>query len=245
LNRNGVGERKSRQEREKRFPFDDLTSLELRIKEENMADFQKMIDTLIEGDEKELTNLAQSALDEGVSAKEILEKGLMAGMDIVGERMEAEDMFIPEVLRSAKTMSAVIDTLKPLLAEGDIGAVGKVIIGTVKGDLHDIGKNLVAMMLESAGFDVYNLGADIPPDKFVEEIKDKGANILGLSALLTTTMPMMKTTISALAESGLRDQVKVMVGGAPVTQDFADQIGADGYAHDAGSATKLAKALSQ
>jgi len=222
-----------------------LTSLELRIKEENMADFQKMIEALIEGDEKKLTNLAQSALDEGVSAKEILEKGLMAGMDIVGEKMEAEDMFIPEVLRSAKTMSAVIDTLKPLLAEGDIGAVAKVIIGTVKGDLHDIGKNLVAMMLESAGFDVYNLGADVPPDKFVEEIKDKVADILCLSALLTTTMPMMKTTISALAESGLRDKVKVMVGGAPVTQDFADQIGADGYAHDAGSATKLAKALSQ
>jgi len=210
-----------------------------------MSDFQKMIEALIEGDEKKLTNLAQSALDEGVSAKEILEKGLMAGMDIVGEKMEAEDMFIPEVLRSAKTMSAVIDTLKPLLAEGDIRAVAKVIIGTVKGDLHDIGKNLVAMMLESAGFDVYNLGADVPPDKFVEEIKDKDADMLCLSALLTTTMPMMKTTISALAESGLRDKVKVMVGGAPVTQDFADQIGADGYAHDAGSATKLAKALSQ
>ena len=210
-----------------------------------MPDFQNMIETLIEGDEKKLTSLAQSALDEGVSAKEILERGLMAGMDIVGEKMEAEDMFIPEVLRSAKTMSAVIDILKPLLAEGDIIAAGKVVIGTVKGDLHDIGKNLVAMMLESAGFDVYNLGADIPPDKFVEEIKDKGANILGLSALLTTTMPMMKTTISALAASGLRDQVKVMIGGAPVTQDFADQIGADGYAHDAGSATKLAKALSQ
>lgn len=210
-----------------------------------MADFQNMIDTLIEGDENKLTNLVQYALDEGVSAKEILEKGLMAGMDIVGEKMEAEELFIPEVLRSAKTMSAVIDILKPLLAEGDIRVVGKVIIGTVKGDLHDIGKNLVAMMLESAGFDVYNLGTDIPPDKFVEEVKDKDANMLCLSALLTTTMPMMKTTIDALAESGLRDQVKVMVGGAPVTQDFADQIGADGYAHDAGSATKLAKALLQ
>jgi 5-methyltetrahydrofolate--homocysteine methyltransferase len=204
-----------------------------------------MIEALIEGDEKKLTNLAQSALDEGVSAKEILEKGLMAGMDIVGEKMEAEDMFIPEVLRSAKTMSAVIDTLKPLLAEGDITAAGKVIIGTVKGDLHDIGKNLVAMMLESAGFDVYNLGADIPPEKFVEEIKDKDADMLCLSALLTTTMTMMKTTIDTIAENGLRDQVKVMIGGAPVTQGFADQIGADGYAHDAGSATKLAKALLQ
>jgi len=210
-----------------------------------MADFQNMIDTLIEGDEKKLTSLAQSALDEGISAKEILEKGLMAGMDIVGEKMEAEDMFIPEVLRSAKSMSAVIDVLKPLLAEGDVIVAGKVVIGTVKGDLHDIGKNLVAMMLESAGFEVYNLGADILPDTFVEEIKDKNADMLCLSALLTTTMPMKKTTIDALSKSGLREQVKVMIGGAPVTQDFADQIGADGYAHDAGSATKLAKALLQ
>ena len=210
-----------------------------------MADFQNMIDTLIEGDEKKLTSLAQSALDEGVSAKEILEKGLMAGMDIVGEKMESEDMFIPEVLRSAKSMSAVIDILKPLLAEGDVIVAGKVVIGTVKGDLHDIGKNLVAMMLESAGFEVYNLGADILPDTFVEEIKGKNADMLCLSALLTTTMPMMKTTIDALSKSGLREQVKVMIGGAPVTQDFADQIGADGYAHDAGSATRLAKALLQ
>jgi 5-methyltetrahydrofolate--homocysteine methyltransferase len=218
--------------------------LQLRTKEK-MADFQSMIDTLIEGDEKKLTSLAQSALDEGVSAKEILEKGLMAGMDIVGEKMESEDMFIPEVLRSAKSMKAVIDILKPLLAEGDVITVGKVVIGTVKGDLHDIGKNLVAMMLESAGFDVYNLGIDITSDKFVEEIKDKNADMLCLSALLTTTMPMMKTTIDALSKSGLRDKVKVMIGGAPVTQEFADQIGADGYAHDAGSATKLAKALLQ
>ena len=145
-----------------------------------MADFQNMIDTLIEGDKNKLTNLVQYALDEGVSGKEILEKGLMAGMDIVGEKMEADELFIPEVLRSAKTMSAVIDILKPLLAEGDIRVVGKVIIGTVKGDLHDIGKNLVAMMLESAGFDVYNLGTDIPPDKFVEEVKDMIDGVLGL-----------------------------------------------------------------
>jgi 5-methyltetrahydrofolate--homocysteine methyltransferase len=210
-----------------------------------MADFQNMIDTLIEGDEKKLTSLAQAALDEGVSAKHILEKGLMAGMDIVGERMEAEDMFIPEVLRSAKSMSAVIEILKPLLAEGDIVAAGTVVIGTVKGDLHDIGKNLVAMMLESAGFEVYNLGADISPETFVDTIKDKNADMLCLSALLTTTMPMMKTTIETLSKSDLRGQVKVMIGGAPVTQDFADQIGADGYAHDAGSATRLAKTLLQ
>jgi 5-methyltetrahydrofolate--homocysteine methyltransferase len=211
-----------------------------------MADFQNIIDTLVEGDENKLIGLTQSALDEGISAKELLDNGLMAGMGIVGERMESEDMFIPEVLRSAKSMTAVINNLlKPLLAEGDVSAAGKVIIGTVKGDLHDIGKNLVAMMLESAGFEVYNLGADILPEKFVEEIRDKNADILCLSALLTTTMPMMKVTIDALTKSDLRENVKVMIGGAPVTQDFADQIGADGYAHDAGSATRLAKSLLQ
>jgi 5-methyltetrahydrofolate--homocysteine methyltransferase len=149
-----------------------------------MANFQNMIDTLIEGDEKKLTSLAQSALDEEISAKEILEKGLMAGMDIVGEKMEAEDMFIPEVLRSAKTMSAAIDILRPHLVEGDIRVIGKVIIGTVKGDLHDIGKNLVAMMLESAGFDVNNLGTDVSPDKFIEEVKDKDANMLCMPMML-------------------------------------------------------------
>jgi 5-methyltetrahydrofolate--homocysteine methyltransferase len=159
--------------------------------------------------------------------------------------MENEDMFIPEVLMAAKAMSSAIEILKPLLAEEDIRAMGKVIIGTVKGDLHDIGKNLVAMMVESAGFEVYDLGADILPDKFVEEIKEKDANILCMSALLTTTMPMMKNTIDALKESGLREQVKIMVGGAPVTQSFADEIGADGYAPDAGSAVKLAKELLQ
>jgi len=210
-----------------------------------MADFQKMIDALIEGDENRVASLVQSALDEGDSAKEILDKGLIAGMDIVGEKMEAEDMFIPEVLRSAKIMSSAIDIIKPLLSEADFRAAGKVVIGTVKGDLHDIGKNLVAMMLEIAGFDVYNLGVDVPPDRFVEEVKEKDPDMLCLSALLTTTMPMMKTTIDAMVESGLRDQVKVMIGEVPVSQDFADEIGADGYAPEAGSATKLAKALLQ
>ena len=210
-----------------------------------MADFQEMIDALIEGDENRVPSLVQSALDEGDSAKEILDKGLIAGMDIVGEKMEAEDMFIPEVLRSAKIMSSAIDIIKPLLSEADFRAAGKVVIGTVKGDLHDIGMNLVAMMLEIAGFDVYNLGVDVPPDRFVEEVKDKAADMLCLSALLTTTMSMMKTTIDAMVESGLRDRVKVMIGGVPVSQDFADEIGADGYAPEAGSATKLAKALLQ
>ena len=208
-----------------------------------MVDFQKMIEALIEGEENKVIHLVQSALDKGISAREILEKGLTRGMDIVGEKMEAEEVFIPEVLRSAKTMSAAIDMLKLVLSEEDLKAVGKVIIGTVKGDLHDIGKNLVAMMLESAGFDVYDLGTDVSPDKFIEEVKDKDPDILCMSALLTTTMPMMKTTIDAIAESGLKDKIKVMIGGAPVTQEFANEIRADVYTHDAGSATRLAKAI--
>jgi len=167
-------------------------------------------------------------------------------MDIVGEKMETGDMFIPEVLRSAKVMGVAVEILKPLLGADDITGKGKVVIGTVKGDLHDIGKNLVSMMIESAGFEVSDLGADVPPKRFVEEINNrKNVDILCLSALLTTTMPMMKKTIDVLAENGLKDHVKIMVGGAPVTQKFADEIGADGYAPDAGSAVKLVKTLLQ
>lgn len=210
-----------------------------------MFDFKLIVDSLIELDEAKVLKLVQNGLDEGVAAKEILNQGLIAGMDIVGEKMENEDMFIPEVLMAAKVMSAAVGILKPLLAEEDMSAMGRVVIGTVKGDLHDIGKNLVAMMLESAGFEVYNLGVDISPDKFVSEVNEKNANMVCLSALLTTTMPMMKQTIDAVVESGLRDRVKIMVGGAPVTKNYAKEIGADGYAPDAGSATKLAKALLQ
>jgi len=210
-----------------------------------MFDSKAIIDNLVGLNEPKVIELVRNALDEGVAAKEILKQGLIAGMDIVGEKMENEDMFIPEVLMAAKAMGSAIEILKPLLAEEDIRAMGKVIIGTVKGDLHDIGKNLVAMMVESAGFEVYDLGADILPDKFIQEIKEKDANILCMSALLTTTMPMMKNTIDALKESGFREQVKIMIGGAPVTQSFADEIGADGYAPDAGSAVKLAKELLQ
>ena len=210
-----------------------------------MFDSKAIVDNLVGLNEPKVIELVRNALDEGVAAKEILNQGLIAGMDIVGEKMENEDMFIPEVLMAAKAMSSAIEILKPLLAEEDIRAMGKVIIGTVKGDLHDIGKNLVAMMVESAGFEVYDLGADILPDKFIQEIKEKDANILCMSALLTTTMPMMKNTIDTLKESGFREQVKIMIGGAPVTQSFADEIGADGYAPDAGSAVKLAKELLQ
>ena len=208
-----------------------------------MFDPKLIVDALVEYDKSKVLEIVQNALDQGVEAKEILNKGLIAGMGVVGEKMENEEMFIPEVLMAAKTMSSAVEILKPLLADEDMTAIGKVIIGTVKGDLHDIGKNLVAMMLESAGFEVYNLGVDISPDKFVEEINGKNAEVLCLSALLTTTMPMMKQTIDALIESGLRDRVKIMVGGAPVTKNYANEIGADGYAPDAGSATKLAKTL--
>ena len=210
-----------------------------------MFDSKAIIDALVGCDQPKVLDLVQNALDEGVEAKEILNQGLIAGMDVVGERMENEDMFIPEVLMAAKVMSAAVGILKPLLTVEDMSAMGRVIIGTVKGDLHDIGKNLVAMMLESAGFEVYNLGVDISPDKFVSEVNEKNANMVCLSALLTTTMPMMKQTIDAVVESGLRDRVKIMVGGAPVTKNYANEIGADGYAPDAGSATKLAKALLQ
>ena len=210
-----------------------------------MPDLNAIKEALIGMDVNKVEALVKEALDQKVPAKEILDKGLITGMDIVGERMEKGEMFIPEVLMSAKAMSGAVEILKPHLAEGDISAVGKVVIGTVKGDLHDIGKNLVVMMLESAGFEVHNLGVDISPEAFVEAIKEKNPDVLGLSALLTTTMSMMKDTIDAVKESGLRDGIKIIIGGAPVNQDFADQVGADGYAPDAGSATKLAKALLQ
>ena len=210
-----------------------------------MSDLRRISEALVAMNEKKVKELVREALDKGVLAKEILNEGLIPGMDIVGEKMESGDMFIPEVLMSAKAMSAAVEILKPLLGDEGLTAAGKVVIGTVKGDLHDIGKNLVVMMLESAGFEVHNLGVDIGPEDFVKAIKEKEPNLLALSALLTTTMSMMKQTIDAVTESGLRERVKVMIGGAPVTQKFADEIGADGYAPDAGSANKLAKALLQ
>lgn len=208
-----------------------------------MADFNTMQETLVDLDEDSLLQLVNDALAEGCSASDILNNGLIAGMDIIGEKMENEDMFIPEVLMAAQIMGKGVEILKPLLGEEGSATKGNLVIGTVKGDLHDIGKNLVAMMAESAGLTVHNLGVDIEPEEFVKQIQEKNADILCLSALLTTTMPMMKKTIDAVVESGLRDQVKIMVGGAPVTQAFADDIGADAFAPDAGSAAKSAKAL--
>jgi 5-methyltetrahydrofolate--homocysteine methyltransferase len=209
-----------------------------------MSELLEQISTaIIEGDLDVIQDLTEDALDEGLSAQEILDDGLMAGMDYVGVEFKAGNMFVPEVLRSARTMQAAMDILKPLLAESGAQMTGKVLLGTVKGDLHDIGKNLVGMMCEGAGFEVKDLGKDVAPEAFVEAIKTYEPDVVGMSALLTTTMRTMEHTIKALEETGLRDRVKVMVGGAPVTQDFADQIGADGYASNAASAADLAKAF--
>jgi len=208
-----------------------------------MTDFNAMIDSLVSCDADKLTGLVNDALAQDTPAGDILNKGLIAGMDIVGEKMENGDMFIPEVLMAAQAMGNCVTILKPLLGEDESTTGASVVIGTVKGDLHDIGKNLVAMMMESAGMEVHNAGVDIAPEDFVAQIKEKNAQIVCLSALLTTTMPMMKQTVDAIVEAGLRDQVKILVGGAPVTQSFADEIGADGFAADAGSASKLAKTL--
>jgi 5-methyltetrahydrofolate--homocysteine methyltransferase len=208
-----------------------------------MADYKNLMDAVMTGNAQLVSTLVQQYLDDGNEATQILNLGLIAAMDVVGERMENEDMFIPEVLMAAMTMGKGVEILKPFLKENETTAAGRVVIGTVKGDLHDIGKNLVAMMIESGGLEVHNLGVDISPEDFVKSVQEKNANIVCLSALLTTTMPMMKKTIDAIAASGLRDQVKVMVGGAPVTQAFADEIGADGFAADAGAAVKMAKAF--
>lgn len=210
-----------------------------------MSQLSTITETLISGDGETLQKLVQEALAAGVPANTILNDALIAGMDIVGAKMECGDMFIPEVLMAAQAMSESVEILKPLLADGQSSVVGKVIIGTVKGDLHDIGKNLVKMMLESAGFEIIDLGVDISPEDFVKAIIENKPDIVGLSALLTTTMPMMKKSIQTIEESGLRKNLKIIVGGAPVNQAFADEIGADGYAPDAGAASKLAKSLLQ
>lgn len=208
-----------------------------------MSNLSLIADALVSMDAEKVMELVGKAMDQGIPAQRILDEGLIRGMDVVGEKMEKGDMFIPEVLMCAKTMSKAVEILTPLLGDRGASAAGKVVIGTVKGDLHDIGKNLVIMMLESVGFEVYDLGIDTPPEDFVAAIKEKSPDLLALSALLTTTVGMLKETIDAVAENGYRDRVKIMVGGAPVNQEFADKIGADGYAPDAGSASKLAKAL--
>ena len=204
---------------------------------------EKMAERLIVGKIDEVKELSQQALDQGISPREIIDKGLLAGMEVVGKRFKAGDMFIPEVLLCARCMHGAMDILKPLLSEADAAGVGIYLIGTVEGDLHDIGKNLVSMMLQGAGFEVIDMGTNITPQQFVDAVKEHKPTILGLSALLTTTMPKMEETIKALKEAGIRDQVKIMAGGAPVTQAFVDEIGADAYGANAASATEKAKEL--
>ncbi|UCC64383.1 MAG: corrinoid protein [Anaerolineae bacterium] len=209
-----------------------------------MADIlQKIASNLYDGEDGEVAALVQQALDQGMDAREILHGGLIAGMDEVGRDFKADILYMPEVLIAARAMHAGMDVLRPLLAESDVTGAGKYLIGTVQGDLHDIGKNLVRMMLEGAGFETIDLGKDVKPETFVAAVREQQPKLLGLSALLTTTMPAMKDTIEALEEAGLRDSVKIMVGGAPVTAAFAEEIGADGYAPDAATAVDVARNL--
>ncbi len=198
---------------------------------------------LIEGDFNKIAEVTHAALDAGITADKILDQGLMPGMNHVGVEFKAGNLFVPEVLRSAKAMHESMDIIRPILAETGSKPVGKIVLGTVKGDLHDIGKNLVGMMFEGAGFEVIDLGKDIDPQEFVDSINEVLPDIIGMSALLTTTMNSMDRTIKAIIDAGVRDQVIVLVGGAPVNQDFADKIGADGYASNAASAADLAKKI--
>lgn len=207
------------------------------------AILQQIADDLYDGKNTEVADLTQQALDTGLTAAEVLNGGLVAGMDRVGVDFKNGDLFVPEVLIAARAMHAGMDILRPLLAESDVPSAGKVVLGTVEGDLHDIGKNLVAMMLEGGGFNVVDLGIDIAPEKFVEAVKAEQPDLVGMSTLLTTTMPSIEKTLDALKTAGVRGSIKVMIGGAPVTQEYADKVGADGYAADAASAVDVARAL--
>jgi 5-methyltetrahydrofolate--homocysteine methyltransferase len=207
-----------------------------------MTILEDIRNNVIEGQAKTVAALVEQALADQTAADVILNQALIPAMSEVGQKFEEGEYFVPEMLIAARAMQAGLALLKPLLAQSGAQPLGRVAIGTVKGDLHDIGKSLVAMMLEGAGFEIMDMGVDVAPEKFVEAVRG-GANVVALSALLTTTMPNMKVTIEALKQAGLRDRVTVMVGGAPVTQAYADDIGADGYASDASSAVRKTKAL--
>ena len=208
-----------------------------------MSPIETIYNAVLEGDAKGAQAGVKAALDAGLNPDTILKEGLIAAMGEVGRLFEENEYFVPEMLVAARAMQGGLAILKPHLAAGGSISAGKAVVGTVKGDLHDIGKNLVAMMLEGAGFEVVDLGTDVTPDKFVKAVIEHKPHVIGMSALLTTTMPSMSGTIKALQEAGVRDQVKVMIGGAPVTDGFARQIGADGYSPDASSAVRLAKSL--
>lgn len=208
-----------------------------------MNDFSTIADAIYDGDQNTVVAQTKLAIEEGNTALEILEKGLMAGMDHVGKDFKTGDLFIPEVLVASRAMQAGMELLKPLLVSQKIKSPGKVILGTVKGDLHDIGKNLVSIMLQGAGFEVIDLGVDVSKETFLEAIVTHKPDLLGLSSLLTTTMPQMPEIIDAIKQAGLRDQVKIMVGGAPLNEKYAQTIGADGYAQNSSIAVEKAKEL--
>lgn len=210
-----------------------------------MADLQKLYDAILDGDAKTSAAVTNEALAEGANPVSLISEYMVPAMDEVGRRYEAEEYFVPELLLAARAMKAALEPLRPLLAAAGAEPAGRVVIGTVKGDLHDIGKNLVASMLEGGGFEVLDLGADVSPEKFIEAVKSSGANIVCLSALLTVTMPAMKKTIEALDAAGVRSQVKVFVGGAPVTAQYAQEIGADGYSETASGAVALARSIAK
>jgi 5-methyltetrahydrofolate--homocysteine methyltransferase len=205
--------------------------------------YEQMGDDLYDGLAEEVVEAVQEALSRGRDAYEVMTQGLVAGMDIVGDDFRDGIIFVPEVLMAAKAMKGGMALLRPLLAESDAPRQGTVVIGTVKGDIHDIGQNLVSMMMEGAGFDVFNLGINVDADKFLAAIREHKADIVGMSALLTTTMPYMKVVVERLKEEGMRDDIIVMVGGAPVTPEFADHVGADGYGEDGADAVKVARKL--
>jgi 5-methyltetrahydrofolate--homocysteine methyltransferase len=208
-----------------------------------MPDFPELYDAILNGDDKSALRLTNEALQEGIDPSELMTKGMIPAMDKVGKLFEAQEYYIPEMLLAGRAMKAALEPIRPLLAASGAQPTGRIVLGTVQGDLHDIGKNLVGSMLEGAGFEVFDIGIDVPSQKFIEAVREKNPHILALSALLTITMPEMKKTIDALAQAGLRGRVKVLVGGAPVTQKFADEIGADGYGENASSAVSVARAL--
>jgi 5-methyltetrahydrofolate--homocysteine methyltransferase len=208
-----------------------------------MADLKKLYDAVLNGDSKTSVAITKEAIAENIDPMELITNHMIPAMDEVGRRFECSDYFVPELLLSARAMKSALELLRPLLAASGAQPVGRVVIGTVKGDLHDIGKNLVASMLEGSGFEVHDLGTDVSPEKFIQAAKEHGAQVICLSALLTVTMPAMKTTIAAVEAAGMKGKVKVLVGGAPVTQHYADQIGADGFGENANSAVTVARKM--
>jgi 5-methyltetrahydrofolate--homocysteine methyltransferase len=208
-----------------------------------MSDFSQLKEAILKGNHKIAAELTRAALEGGADPMDLVSNYMIPAMDEVGRLFEYEEYFVPELLMSARAMKAALELIRPLLAAGGAQTAGRIVVGTIQGDLHDIGKNLVASMLEGGGFEVTDLGTDVPPERFIRALEDTGANLVCLSALLTVTMPAMRTTIEALRTAGVRDRVRVLVGGAPVTPEYAEEIGADGYGASAIMALKLARDL--